>query len=155
MKFDILNKSLVPIKTLLIFTYSDLIDDDLNTPFSEQFNNGASNNFLKKMISNKEITGNQGEEVILHTNMIDNFSYKSLNFQEKLCPEKIMLYGLGKSTVLTADLVRSSSAMISRKVTKLNQSALSVILGSVKNISPEIAISSITDGIILGAYKFN
>ena len=155
MKFDILDKSLVPIKTLLIFTYSDLIDDDLNTPFSEQFNNGASNNFLKKMISNKEITGNQGEEVILHTNMIDNFSYKSLNFQEKLCPEKIMLYGLGKSTVLTADLVRSSSAMISRKVTKLNQSTLSVILGSVKNISPEIAISSITDGIILGAYKFN
>ena len=39
MKFDILNKSLVPIKTLLIFTYSDLIDDDLNTPFYQKFNN--------------------------------------------------------------------------------------------------------------------
>ena len=118
MEFNLLKKSEGNQEILIIFTYSDIkkYKSGEAIPFSAQFNYGKSDPFLLDIIESGEISGNKGEQVLLHTLMIDDFSYKSSHLKDDLKPKRILFYGLGDHEKVLADDVREASALISRRV---------------------------------------
>ena len=71
---------------------------------------------------------------MLHTLMIDDFSYKSSHLNDGLKPKRILFYGLGDHEKVLADDVREASALISRRVKSLKIQEVSVIVESIRNI---------------------
>lgn len=156
MEFNLLKKSEGNQEILIIFTYSDIkkYKSGEAIPFSAQFNYGKSDPFLLDIIESGEISGNKGEQVLLHTLMIDDFSYKSSHLNDGLKPKRILLYGLGDHEKVLADDVREASAHISRRVKSLKIQEVSVIVESIRNIDIPVAVSSVVEGFTLGSYKF-
>ena len=136
MEFKLLNNSQGNQEILIIFTYSHIkkYKSGEEIPFSKQFNNGKSDPFLSNIIESGEISGNKGEQVLLHTMMIDDFKYKSSHINDELKPKRILFYGLGDHEKVSADDVREASALISRRVKSLKIQEVSVIVETITNI---------------------
>lgn len=157
MEFKLLDNSQTNQEILIIFTYLDLKKDksENQIPFSKQFNSGKSDSFLSKIRDDGEITGAKGEQVLLHTMMIDDFKYKSDHLKNELSPKRILFYGLGSREKVSTDNVREACALISRRIKTLKIQEASIILETIKNINNNEAACSIVEGFLLGSYKFD
>ena len=156
MEFKLLENSQSNQEILIIFTYLDLKKDESENEvsFSRQFNSGKSDSFLSKIKEDGEISGLKGEQVLLHTMMIDDFKYKSDHLKDELNPKRILFYGLGNREKVSTDDVREACALIARRIKTLKIQEASVILETIKNINNNEAACSVVEGFALGSYKF-
>lgn len=157
MEFKVLESSQKNQEILIIFTYTGLksCKDETKPPFSKQFNSGKSDLFLKQFIESGEISGAKGEQVLLHTMMIEDFCFNSLHIKDNLIPSRIMFYGLGNKNKVTTDDVREASALISRRIKSLKIANVSIIIETIENITIPESVTSVTEGFMLGSYKFD
>ena len=103
---------------LVVFTCSDKIKPE-NVPFSNQFEINGSKEFLKELKDSGEISGKKGEMTLLHSLLIENFTFNSGHLGEKLNPKRILFVGLGDSKKVDSEKLRNSSAQIAKKVESL------------------------------------
>ena len=81
---------------LVVFTCSDKIKPE-EVPFSNQFEVNGSKEFLKELKVSGEISGKMGEMTLLHSFLIENFTFNSEHLDEKLKPKRLLFVGLGDS----------------------------------------------------------
>ena len=138
---------------LVIFTYSDLIKSSYDT-FSRQFKMKGPVNFLNDLKQSEEITGKNGEMTLVHTLMIEDFSYKPNDFEVDIRPKRILFAGLGNSQKLNSEAMRECCANVIKKISSLSINDFSVVIEQSK-ISMKESIKSISEGFELGNYSFD
>jgi leucyl aminopeptidase len=98
---------------------------------------------ITKLIEQGEIKGKLNEISIIHS-------------LDKVPARIVAVAGLGKQTELTPDKIRSLAAEFCRSLRKLNCRRIATIVhgAGVGSIEPEIASQAITEGSLLGLYRF-
>ncbi|MEG3582462.1 MAG: leucyl aminopeptidase [Chloroflexota bacterium] len=157
MNFEILKAPKRGNSLLVVFLYKDIssTDNPEKPPLSAQFNSGQSDDFLRRLFKSGEISGKKGNQTLIHTMMIDDFSYRSLHLDNLVKPERILFYGLGDPDKVSSTLIRDSFASISKKVVNLKLTSFSVITETIQTVSSEDAVRSAAEGTMLGSYRFS
>ena len=96
---------------LVVFTFSDKIKLE-DAPFGNQFEIKGSKEFLKELKDTGELSGKKGEMALLHSFMIEDFTFNSEHLDEKLHPKRILFVGLGDSKKADNEILRNSAAQI-------------------------------------------
>ena len=139
---------------LVVFTFSDKIKLE-DAPFGNQFEIKGSKEFLKELKDTGELSGKNGEMTLLHSFMIEDFTFNSEHLDEKLHPKRILFVGLGDSKKADNETLRNSAAQIAKKVESLSLTDFSLIIESFSNENVNDSINSISEGLILGNYSFD
>lgn len=103
---------------------------------------------ISNLIADGEIKGGRGEVTVIHT-MGDAFS--------GFAPDRVLVAGLGSAESLDLDGVRSVSAVVARRLRRLNvESAATIVHGAgIGGLDPEDAAEALAEGAILGLYRFD
>lgn len=103
----------------------------------------ALDNAITRLITDGEIRGKYGEVTIIHT-------------LDKIPATRVAVVGLGKQNQLTLDKVRNMSAETGRQLRKLNITKIATVAhgSGVGRLDSEKVAQAITEGIILGLYRF-
>jgi len=139
---------------LVVFTFSDKIKFE-DAPFGNQFEIKGSKEFLKELKDAGELSGKKGEMALLHSFMIEDFTFNSEHLDEKLHPKRILFVGLGDSKKADNETLRNSAAQIVKKVESLSLSDFSLIIESFSTENVNDSINSISEGLMLGNYSFD
>ena len=139
---------------LVVFTCSDKIKPE-NIPFSNQFEINGSKEFLKELKDSGEISGKKGEMTLLHSLIIENFTFNSQHLDEKLKPKRMLFVGLGDSKKVDSETLRNCSAQVAKKVESLSLTDFSLIIESSSLSDVKESINSISEGLMLGNYSFD
>ena len=154
MNIDLMKSPKVGNSLLVVFTHSDKIKTS-EIPFGEQFEINSSKNFLSEMKKSGEISGKKGEMTLIHSFLIENFTFNSNYIAQKLHPERLLLVGLGDSKNVNSEVLRQSGADIVKKVSSLSLSDFSLIIETSGMDDTDESIRSISEGIFLGNYSFD
>ena len=154
MNIDLTKSPKVGNTLLVVFTHSDKIKS-LEIPFGEQIEINSSKGFLSEMKKSGEISGKKGEMTLLHSFLIENFTFNSKHISQKLHPKRLLFVGLGNSKNVNSEVLRESGANISKKISSLSLSDFSLILETSGMDDVAESISSISEGLILGDYSFD
>lgn len=96
---------------------------------------------IKYLIDEKEITGKGSELTLLHT------------FNE-IKARRILVAGLGNIKEINTNQLRDSFAKAAKKLREINSKEIAIIPPVIENLKTEDTISSITEGLLLGLYRF-
>ena len=103
---------------------------------------------ISSLIAAGEIKGRRGEITVIHT-LGDAYS--------GFAPDRVLVAGLGKSEDFDLDGVRSVSAVVARRLRRLNAgSAATIVHGAgIGGLDPEACAEALAEGAILGLYRFD
>ena len=124
MNIDLTKSPKVGNSLLVVFTHSDKIKS-LEIPFGEQIEINSSKDFLSEMKKSGEISGKKGEMTLLHSFLIENFTFNSKHISQKLHPKRLLFVGLGNSKNVNSEVLRESGANIAKKISSLSPSDFS------------------------------
>ncbi|MDP6823706.1 MAG: leucyl aminopeptidase [Dehalococcoidia bacterium] len=103
---------------------------------------------ISSLIAAGEIKGTRGEITVIHT-IGDAYS--------GFVPDRVIVAGLGKAENLDLDGVRSVSAIVARRLRRLNvENAATIVHGAgIGGLDPEACAEALGEGAILGLYRFD
>ncbi len=154
MNINLMKSPKVGNSLLVVFTHSDKIKSS-ETPFGDQFEISSSKEFLKEMKRTGELSGKKGEMTLMHSFLIENFTFNSKHISQKLQPSRLLFVGLGNSNNVNSELLREVGANIVKKTSSLSLSEFSIIIESSEVKDNSECISSLTEGLMLGNYSFD
>ena len=99
---------------------------------------------ISKLIADGEIKGKKGEITIIHT-------------LGKIAPARVVVAGLGKASDFDAEVIRSVSGELARRLRKIGLTKFSTIAhgAGIGNMEPVDSAQAIAEGTLLGSYEFN
>ena len=103
---------------------------------------------INSLIANGEIKGSRGEITVIHA-IGDAYA--------GFAPDRVLVAGLGKSEDFDLDGVRSVSAIVARRLRRLNvESAATIVHGAeIDGLDPGASAEALAEGAILGLYRFD
>ncbi|MFP6680082.1 MAG: leucyl aminopeptidase [Dehalococcoidia bacterium] len=103
---------------------------------------------ISSLIADGEIKGGRGELTVIHT-IGDTFP--------GFAPDRVLVAGLGSRESLDLDGVRSVSAVVARRLRRLNvQTAASIVHGAgIGGLEPQNSAEAVVEGLMLGLYRFD
>ncbi|MCH7593983.1 MAG: leucyl aminopeptidase [Chloroflexi bacterium] len=109
---------------------------------------GAIGGAISSLISAGEIKGSRGEVTVIHT-LGDAYA--------GFAPDRVLVAGLGKSESFDLDGVRSVSAVVARRLRRMNVSSAATIVhgAGIGGLDPEACAEALAEGAILGLYRFD
>lgn len=104
----------------------------------------AMDGAISKLIDDGEITGKKGEITIIHT-------------LGKIPPARVVVVGLGQASDFDAEVVRSLSGELARRLQKIGVTKFSTIAhgAGIGSMDPAESAQAIAEGTILGSYQFD
>ena len=107
----------------------------------------ALGNLISELISDHEITGKRGNNVLIHTpaGRYDGF-----------VPKRVLVMGLGKQASFGADDVREIAAVAANQLKRIVKTATTIVHGAgIGGLDTATAAQAIAEGSIIGSYGFN
>ena len=107
----------------------------------------ALGNLISELISDHEITGKRGNNVLIHTpaGRYDGF-----------VPKRVLVMGLGKQASFGADDVREIAAVAANQLKRIVKTATTIVHGAgIGGLDTATAAQTIAEGSIIGSYGFN
>lgn len=104
----------------------------------------ALGGLITNLIGDGEIRGKESEITLIHTN-------------GKIKPVRVVVVGLGNKTKFTVDVVRSVSGNVCRYLANRSIKNVASVVhgGGIGGLNPSDCAKAITEGAILGLYKFD
>ena len=99
---------------------------------------------LASLVADGELTGRQGELVVVHT-------------LGRLSPKRVIVAGLGKADAVDLDRVRNTCATAARRARALSSGSLAIALSgsALESFKSESLARAVTEGALLGLYRFD
>ena len=107
----------------------------------------ALGQLVTELISDREITGKRGNNVLIHTpaGRYDGF-----------VPKRVLVMGLGKQANFGADEVREIAAAAANRLKGIVETATTIVHGAgIGGLDTAMAAQAIAEGSIIGSYGFN
>ena len=103
---------------------------------------------ISSLIADGEIKAARGEVTVIHT-IGDAYA--------GFAPDRVLVVGLGSSESFDLDDVRSVSAIVARRLRRLNVESAATIVhgGGIGGLDPEEAAEAVAEGSLLGLYRFD
>lgn len=138
MEISVLNEALEKIDTaVMVIT---VFEDDLQNISHIQSLNEAMGGKITHLIESGEVKGKYREFTLLHT--------------ENMGPQRVLVMGLGKRKDFNTDKIRSIAASSARYVRRINAHEMAIHDFSSFGVEPSDSACAISEGIILGQYRF-
>lgn len=124
-------------ESIVLSYYEGFVDTDINTPIKE------AEDMIKYLLSEEEFSGKYNE-------------IQSFKLTRKENPKKVVLLGLGKKEELNLEKIRKIYAKAIKEVAGLKAKDVDVYpLISNNELSLSQVTRAMTEGLILGSYKFD